>query len=297
MTCTHIKQIKKELKDFTEKFRNTDSLIYKKLDSIVNAKDIGAKVEVIEEAGWFSSEKRKAIATYKTSDFNYIAVEALEDLCRKIDSLLDECNCYEDLSGKLSKEKLEAKVKKDNIKTQSKAKDVMIIELSKSSASSESQVKSLTGDKSDLKNEVESLRNLTLDQRDKLTEYRGEITSLRKQLVQSVKQELDDLVQEYEIDKKEVEKLRQAHKQLARVCGVSEQSEIEKLESEVEKIEEELKKKIKSNKVRGVSEKCEQLAELNVKIEQNSNKDKEEKVKEEKVKEETKIIHVSPPRQ
>jgi len=47
--CEHIEQIRAKLKNFTEKVRDRDSYVYKKLESIVKKKDIKLDMRVKSE--------------------------------------------------------------------------------------------------------------------------------------------------------------------------------------------------------------------------------------------------------
>jgi hypothetical protein len=349
MTCEHTKKIKTEIKNFTEKFSNQESLIYKKLDSIVKAEDIEAKIEVIEEARLFSPEKHKAVANYESRDFYYISMEALEDLCQRIYVLLDECDCYEKVKNdnekikkensekvkkieesesKKTKEIQELKSEKDkeikelnelayklstanatnkvqseqieSLKIELKDKNNSINELSKSKSNSISQLskskseldKENHGNKIKLENSEEKMKELAeakkekvkkfeeleksligqgekiMNQEKKLEKYEGEITSLRKKLAKSVNSKLSGLIQKYEADEEQVGKLSQAYEQLIRVRGISEREEIDKLKGKVKEAEKELKKGIEAKKLQKISKKCEKLAELNVKLEE-----------------------------
>src|SRR5437773_12324201 len=100
MTCIHNNQIKKEIKDFTDKSSNENSYIYKKLDSIVNKVDIKTELEEVEKGGWLFQSKYKTKAIYNPYDFSYFSKEALLDLLKKIDDLANDCDCYESLDSK-----------------------------------------------------------------------------------------------------------------------------------------------------------------------------------------------------
>ncbi|CAG8776375.1 3922_t:CDS:2, partial [Racocetra persica] len=99
MTCQHIEQITKKINDFISKVGDYDSSIYKKLGSIVNKEDIGARIEVIgrREGSFFSGGHTdyQPIATYKTYDFPYIPDNYFLEFCNEIGTLLNDCDCQE----------------------------------------------------------------------------------------------------------------------------------------------------------------------------------------------------------
>ncbi|CAG8615243.1 5792_t:CDS:2, partial [Racocetra fulgida] len=77
---------------------NYDSTIYRKLSSIVNEKDIGAKL-VVTNRGMIKDEEQ-AQATYSAYDFDYIPDAIVVENLEQINTLIKECNCQKEKETK-----------------------------------------------------------------------------------------------------------------------------------------------------------------------------------------------------
>ncbi|CAG8488728.1 13779_t:CDS:2, partial [Gigaspora margarita] len=91
MVCFHINEIIKKIDFMASRIGDYDSTIYRKLNSIVNEKDIGVK-HVVTSKGFIKNEE-EAQATYSAYDFHYIPDTVVNENLEEMRVLIEECNC------------------------------------------------------------------------------------------------------------------------------------------------------------------------------------------------------------
>ncbi|CAG8822612.1 18242_t:CDS:1, partial [Racocetra persica] len=212
------------------------------------------------------------------ADFPYVSVEALEELCKEIDELLDLCNCYEDEH----EEKLKTKRKNTELKKQVIAKDLEFKELIKGNVTNEAKLEVSEEKTKELKSEIKPIREENLQKTKELAEKEAEIFSLHRQLAQCkvkasdselnlAEKELNNIAKRFEIEKKHKKELCDVYRQLVRLREKrgDNKTEIDNAEKKKADILDELEKKIDDeNNVLDFSRQCEKVEVLKFQLEE-----------------------------
>jgi hypothetical protein len=127
MTCKHISQSRQEIKNFIQEMGNHASSLYEKLGPVVNEEDIKIKKKGVNK-GLFSGSSIKLVPVYNAYDFFYLSEKVIVDFGEKIENLLNECTCYEDLEREKSWQNEEIKTELEKNKEQAEINNKNLIE-------------------------------------------------------------------------------------------------------------------------------------------------------------------------